>query len=452
MHDTGSPSPPRSLDMDIETIKQRIYSVDFLRGVVMMIMLLDHTRDFVHHEALLSDPTDLGTTSVPLFFTRWITHYCAPTFVFLSGISIYLQRLNGKTDTELSRFLFTRGLWLIFLEFTIVRFSVVFNVDYRFFGMGQVIWVIGVSMIVMAALIRLPLRVVGAIGLLMIVLHNVLDRFNLPPNIAFGGSESVDLTWGQSLWIILHQMGVLPLFSHGPVIFLAYPLIPWVGVMAAGWAFGVVYGWDNERRKRLLLSVGIAATLLFVGLRLSNFYGDPEPFETRAQFVAGAAEARAEAERAGGPPPRQAVEPQLNEPAFTVLSFLNTQKYPPSLLYLLMTLGPALIVLGLTDGIRGGAVWQKIAITFGRVPLFFYILQWFTAHGIAVLLSLAAGKEVAYLFMNFGDNAQAAPADHGFSLPVVHAAWIAGLILLYPLCYWYGNYKRKNKHWLLSYL
>src|SRR5829696_3756445 len=169
--------------MNVENVKQRIYSIDFLRGVVMMLMLLDHTRDFVHHGALISDPTDPATTTVPIFFTRWITHYCAPTFVFLSGISIYLQKLYGKSNGELSRFLFTRGLWLIFLEFTFVRLGAVFNFDYGgFFGMAQVIWVIGASMIVMAILIWLPVRVTGVIGLLMIVLHNLLDRYDVPPS------------------------------------------------------------------------------------------------------------------------------------------------------------------------------------------------------------------------------------------------------------------------------
>ena len=406
--------------MNPDKLRERIYSVDFLRGVVMMIMILDHTRDFVHHGALASDPTDPATTTVPIFFTRWITHFCAPTFVFLSGISIYLQKLNGKTNAELSRFLFTRGLWLIFLEFTVVRFSIVFNLNYGFFGLAQVIWVIGVSMVMMAALIYLPVRIVGVAGLLMIVLHNLLDRFQLPPNIAFGAEGPA--TWSQSLWIILHQMGVVPLVSQGPIIFFAYPLIPWVGVMAAGWAFGTIYGWEADRRRKTLLVLGIVATVLFVVLRYTNLYGDPQPWSMQASG------------------------------SQTMLSFLNTAKYPPSLLFLLMTLGPAMIVLALTEGIGDGAFWQRIPITFGRVPMFFYILQWFTAHGLAIIFSLLAGKEVAYLFMNFGENAQAAPPDYGFSLPIVYVAWISGLVILYPLCYWYGNYKRKNKHWLLSYL
>jgi uncharacterized membrane protein len=203
--------------MNTELIKERIYSVDFLRGIVMMIMLLDHTRDFVSHNGMMSDPTDPLTTTVPLFFTRWITHYCAPTFVFLSGVSIFLQKMNGKSDKELSRFLFTRGLWLIVLEFTVIRFLVAFNLDYgSFFGMAQVIWVIGVSMVVMAALIFLPLRVVGVIGLVMIVGHNLLDPFDLPPQIAFGGSPD----FLQAVRLIFHQQGVIPIAGSAAALSL----------------------------------------------------------------------------------------------------------------------------------------------------------------------------------------------------------------------------------------
>src|SRR6185503_17281516 len=207
--------------MNSERIKERIYSVDFLRGVVMMIMLLDHTRDFVHHNALLSDPTDPATTTVPLFFTRWITHFCAPTFVFLSGVSIYLQKMYGKSNGELARFLFTRGLWLIVLEFTVIRTLVNLNFDYSVFGFAQVIWVIGVSMVVMSVLIYLPLWVVGIFGVAMIALHNLLDVYSLPPNVAFGGPADL----GQSVWLVLHQQGVVP-FLGGSVIVILYPLIP----------------------------------------------------------------------------------------------------------------------------------------------------------------------------------------------------------------------------------
>lgn len=437
-----------------EAIKERIYSIDFLRGVVMMLMLLDHTRDFVYHGALLTDPSDLTSTTVPLFFTRWITHYCAPTFVFLSGISIYLQKMNGKSAGELSRFLFTRGLWLIVLEFTLVRFGFVFNLDYSWFGLAQVIWVIGLSMIVMAVLVYLPVRIVGLFGLAMILLHNLLDGFQVPPAIAFGGNPPPDLS--QVVWIILHQFGLVPLFGGESVVFFAYPLIPWVGVMTAGYALGAIYGWDAARRRKWLLGLGIAATVLFVALRFTNLYGDPSPWLTREAAIAN----RAATENAQpflenqeeDAARRQTQAPKVSEPAFTVLSFLNTQKYPPSLLFLLMTLGPALIILALTDAIDGKAIWQRIAITFGRVPMFYYLLQMPVAHAFGIVLSLLAGKEIGYFFLNFPENGAQAPPDHGFSLPVVYAAWIGGLIILYPLCYSYGNYKQRNKHWLLSYL
>jgi uncharacterized membrane protein len=401
-------------------LKERINSVDFLRGVVMMIMLLDHTREYVHAGALQSDPTNLDTTTVALFFTRWITHFCAPIFVFLAGTSIYLQKLNGKLNAELSRFLWTRGLWLIFLEFTVVRFLIVFNLDYSFFGMAQVIWVIGVSMIVMAALIYVPVSVVGVIGVAMIFLHNLFDGIQVPPNIAFAGQPPPEPS--QSFWIILHQPGVVPIFGGQSVIFFAYPLIPWIGVMMAGYALGVMYGWDRPARRKWLLVLGIITTVLFVVIRCVNVYGDPVPWSPQSS------------------------------PLFTFLSFLNTTKYPPSLLFLLMTLGPGMIVLSLTDAIDGKAVWQHVAIVFGRVPLFFYLLQWLVAHSMGVVLNYLAGVDVSYLFKNLLEMGQSAPPGHGFPLWVVYAAWIAGLIILYPLCKWYGNLKRRNKHWLLSYL
>lgn len=401
-------------------IKERIYSVDLLRGVVMMIMLLDHTRDYLLAGALQSDPTDPATTTVAVFFTRWITHYCAPTFVFLSGVSIYLQKANGKSNAELSRFLFTRGLWLIFLEFTLVRFSIVFNFDYSFFGMAQVIWVIGISMIVMAALIYLPVKVVGAASVVMIVLHNLLDGFQVPPQIVFAGTPAP--SFSQDLWIMLHQQGVVPLFGGASQAFFAYPLIPWIGVMAAGYALGPVYKWESEKRRKLLLKLGLLATALFVVIRLVNIYGDPSHWRYQDTGVA------------------------------TFLSFLNTTKYPPSLLFLLMTLGPSMLVLGLTDRIDGKAIWQSVCVTFGRVPMFYYILQWFFAHGSAVLLSYLAGKDAGYLFLNLLQMGQAAPPGHGFPLWAVYADWIAGLLLLYPLCYWYGNLKRQSGHWVFSYL
>jgi uncharacterized membrane protein len=423
---------------DEAKLKTRIYSVDLLRGIVMMIMMLDHTRDYVYHNALIIDPTDMSTTTVPLFFTRWITHYCAPIFVFLSGVSIYLQKMYGKTNKQLSWFLFTRGLWLILLEFTVIRLLVTFNLDYgSLFGMPQVIWVIVVSMIIMAALIYLPLWLVGSLGVVTVVLHNSLDQFSLPPQIAFAPTKELS----QSLWLTLHQQGLVPI--GGSAAFILYPLIPWIGVMAAGYALGVVYGWDTARRKRLLLTLGIVATVLFVAVRATNLYGDRNLWTSKTEFV--------ERQNALPTPIVPSSEPSLSEPGFSILSFLNTTKYPPSLLFLLMTLGPGLIVLALSDGISGKPFWQKIPIVFGAVPMFYYILQWIWAHGFALILSLIAGKDVGYYFNALSPDLKL-PEDNGFSLPVVYLVWFAGLVATYPLCYWYGNLKRRRKYWLLSYL
>ncbi len=443
-------------DQQTDSLKRRIFAVDLLRGIVMMIMLLDHTRDFVQSGALTSDPTDPATTSVAVFFTRWITHYCAPTFVFLSGVSIYLQKLSGKSNAELSRFLWTRGLWLIVLEFTLIRTLVVFNLDYSFLGMAQVIWVIGVSMVVMAALIYLPVTAVGVAGVLMIVLHNLLDPIQVPPQVAFAGMPPPSL-W-QSLWIILHQQGILQLFG-GTSVLVLYPLIPWIGVMMAGYALGAVYSWEPARRRRLLLQVGFAATALFIVVRFVNVYGDPSPWRTSiTPPAAPAGVPGAETETAPGvdrssqPSPARAEPPAERGAVYVLLSFLNTTKYPPSLLFLLMTLGPAMFVLALADGIDGQSLWQRVCITFGQVPLFFYILQWVASHGAGVLLSYLAGKDPSYLFLSIAEMGQAAPPDYGFSLPVVYAVWIAGLILIYPLCAWFAGLKKRNKHWALSYI
>src|SRR6266404_8629484 len=256
-----------------KTSRGRIDSIDLLRGIVMVIMMLDHTRDFVHYGGLLSDPTGLNTTTTALFLTRWITHFCAPVFVFLAGTGAYLQWSRGKSKGELSKFLLTRGLWLIFLELTLVRFGASFSFDYRFLGFLQVIWVIGVSMIVLAALVHLPLRVVAVFGVGMIALHNLLDRFQVQqwrgPNTPVPGI-------GSKLWMLLHQQGGFPIDGFpSPFIFVVYPLIPWIGVMAAGYAFGAVYKLAAERRRKILLVMGGIATALFVLVRALDYYGDP---------------------------------------------------------------------------------------------------------------------------------------------------------------------------------
>lgn len=425
-------APQAQVDAPPEPVKSgraRVDSIDLLRGIVMVIMMLDHTRDFVHSGAWQFDPTDLTKTTTALFLTRWVTHFCAPVFVFLAGTGSYLQVARGKSKSELSRFLITRGLWLVVLEFTWVRISVTFSLDYAsFLGMMQVIWVIGISMIVLAALIHLPFRVIAGLGIGMIALHNLLDRFQVQ---GWRGPNSPVPGFWSKLFMIFHQANEpFPIFGWpSPVLFVLYPLIPWMGVMAAGYVFGSLYQMTVERRRRLLLIMGSAATALFIILRATNLYGDPSPWSRQ------------------------------NSATFTLLSFLNTTKYPPSLLFLLMTLGPALLALRWfetrsSQSSRPHTIWRRLRnffVTFGRVPLFFYLLQWPASHLISVFVHFAAGKPWRWMFGTLL-GVSGPPPGVGFNLWVVYACWIAGVLLLYPLCKWFAGVKARRKDWWLSYL
>jgi uncharacterized membrane protein len=384
----------------------------------MVIMMLDHTRDFVHNAQF--DPLDLSQTNVALFFTRWITHFCAPVFVFLAGTGAYLQLSRGKSKPELSRFLVTRGIWLIVLELTLVRLGVTFSFDVRMLAFLQVIWVIGVSMIVLGALIYLPVKVVGAFGLAMIALHNLLDGFRVT---GWRGPDTPVPGAGAKLWMLLHQaFEPFPIVGFpSPVVIVIYPLVPWIGVMAAGYAFGRLYELDAQRRRRLLLIIGGTATALFVLMRAIDVYGDPAGRSTEKNAL------------------------------LTFLSFLNTTKYPPSLLFLLMTLGPAILALAAFERGHGKGRLREFFVTFGRVPLFFYLLQWPTAHLISLGLHLAFGKPTEWLFQTPIDWVNGLPAK-GFNLAVVYLCWIAGVLLLYPLCKWFAALKQRRKDWWLSYL
>jgi uncharacterized membrane protein len=393
----------------------RIDAVDLLRGIVMVLMVLDHTREFFHSGVWLFDPTDPARTTPLVFFTRWITHFCAPIFVLLAGVGVALQRGRGASPGEISRFLWTRGLWLIVLEVTVVRFGLTFNLDYSDFGALQVIWALGVSMIVLAALIHLPTWAVAGFGVAMILLHNTLDGFGVP-----FGPGAPPPTALQQLWLVLHQPG--PITVLGTPGFVLYPLIPWIGVMAVGYALGGVYGWEAERRRRFLVRLGVAITVGFLALRALNVYGDPRPWSVQ---------------------PRGAV--------YTALSFLNLNKYPPSLLFLLMTLGPALIALAAMERSGRGPLARALVV-FGRVPLFFYLLQWIVAHGLAVLAGYAVGQPVAWQFQNFPERFANPPVGTGFGMGVVYAAWLLSIALLYPLCVWFAGVKRRRTEWWLRYL
>ncbi len=392
--------------------RARLDSVDFVRGVVMVVMALDHVRDFFHAYAKTLDPLDPARTWTALFFTRWVTHFCAPTFVFLAGAGAFLSTRRGRTKGELSRFLLTRGLWLVVLELTLVRFGWFFNLDYHFLFL-QVIWVIGWGMVVLAGLVYLPVRAVAAFGLSLIFLHNLLDRFR---SADFGA-----LRW---LWVLLHETNVV--FPRpGYVLLVAYPLVPWVGVMAAGYAFGSLLTSEGGRRRRALLATGGAAVALFVLLRALNFYGDPVPWS-----------------------------PQARGAWYTFLSFLNTQKYPPSLLFLLMTLGPAILALALFDRAGGPGGPARPFVVFGRVPMFYYLLHVPLMHLVAVVFSYAKYGRAEWLFRNWPPPGQPPlePPGYGYDLWVVYLVWLGVVAALYPLCRWFAGVKSRRRDAWLSYL
>jgi uncharacterized membrane protein len=367
----------------------------------MAVMVLDHVRDFFTDARF--DPTDLDETGPALFFTRWISHFCAPVFVFLAGTSAYLYGARGRTRGELARFLVVRGLWLILLELTAVRLGTAFTLDLAR-GWVQVIWAIGCSMIALSGLVFLPSWAVAVFGLAMIAGHNLLD-----------GVRPEDLgRWGP-LWVVLHQPGRVQL-GPGISYFALYPMVPWIGVMAAGFAFGPILGLEPSRRRRVLLMLGTGLTSAFVLLRWANMYGDPQPWAAQ------------------------------QTPLFTLLSFLNCEKYPPSLLYLLMTLGPAIAALGLFD--RGlGPVGRPLR-TIGRVPLFFYLLQWPVAHLMAIAVAMIVGQPWRWLLRSgpFGG-----PEGYGHGLPFVYIMWVVALLILYPPCAWFADLKRRRRDAWLSY-
>jgi uncharacterized membrane protein len=378
----------------VVTTRVRIEAVDVVRGVIMILMALDHTRDFFGNSGL--NPTDPATTTIPLFFTRWITHFCAPVFFLLTGAGAYLS-LRKQTKRELSRFLFTRGLWLIFLELTVTRcLGWFFNFDYHVTVL-VVLWALGWAMIVLSGLVYLPAWVVATFGVVMIATHNLFD---------FVRSSN-------PLWIILHSPGVI--LNH-PHVFVGYPLIPWVGVTAAGYGLGQMYSWPSERRKALLLPLGIGLSAAFVILRALNVYGDPQRWTTQRSA------------------------------AFTVLSFLNTTKYPPSLLYLLMTLGPAMVFLWAVDGTT--PPWLRPALVIGKVPMFYYLLHIPLIHLLAVAVSYARYGQVHWLFEN---PLFVQPPGWGYSLLIVYLVWACVVVALYPLCRWFAGLKQRRDDAWLSY-
>ncbi len=413
--------------MSVPTTKpDRLEAVDLLRGTIMIIMALDHVRDFWGSPSIL-DATNLKTTWPALFFTRWITHFCAPNFIFLAGVGAFLSGSRGQSKREVSWLLLTRGLWLAFFELTIVQASWKFNWDLMHHWPG-VFWAIGWSMVILSVLVFLPTWLIGAFGVALIALHNLTD-----------GLKPEQLDWFGGLWKILHGEGFTELPIHLPerawnlfpypgakpeagpmVIGTGYKIIPWCGVMALGYAFGELLLLGRTARRRLLLLLGAIVTGLFVVIRYANVYGDPHPWEPQADWK------------------------------YTVISFLNCHKYPPSLCYLLMTLGPAIFFLGLFDCLLGA--WAKPIITFGRVPMFFYLLHIPLIHGGIVALDYVRyGWSPAQTSMiNWQDPAL--PSDYGVNLMWVYIVWVIVILILYPPCAWFAEVKRRRRDWWLKYI
>ena len=383
-----------------EKVRHRVNSIDLLRGLVIVLMALDHTRDFFGASG--QNPRDIAVPA--LFLTRWITHFCAPTFILLAGVSAYLYGTRGHTTGELSWFLLTRGLWLILIEFTVVGFGWNLNFASGLF-IAQVIWAIGASMIILAGLVFLPLWAIAAIGLLMIAGHNLLD-----------GVQAEALGSFSWIWNLLHQPALLELSSHSKLL-VFYPLLPWPGVMAAGYVLGPLFKNTLEFRRQFLLWAGLLLIVGFILLRATNSYGDPVGWNTEHTWLG------------------------------TLLSFINCEKYPPSLLFLMMTLGPAVILLALFEGVDG--VLVRWITTYGRVPFLFYVVHIPLLHALAVALAWLTLGNTDWMFSFF---VLTKPAGYGLNLSGIYAVWLAVVVALYPLCRWFAALKERRHDWWLSYL
>jgi uncharacterized membrane protein len=377
----------------------------------MIIMALDHVRDFIHRGAMSGSPTDLATTTPALFMTRWVTHFCAPVFMFTAGLGAFFWWNNGRTRGQLSGFLVTRGIWLIVLELTVMQLAYYFNFSTSNPIFLLVLWVLGACMVCMAALIWLPIRWLGIFSVAVIVLHNMLDPIAARQ---FGANA-----W---LWNLLHQVGAFQF--AGRLVIVPYTLIPWVAVMAAGFCCGPVLLKDPDSRRCDLLRIGLAATLAFVVIRAVNIYGDPAPWSRQPSSI------------------------------MTALSFLNVTKYPPSLEFLLMTLGPALLVLAYFE--RRSFASANPLVVFGRVPLFYFIAHFYLAHAAAAILAMIqyGSGALTFIFLplpSMGGPKELFPPAFGYDLWVAYAVWAAIVIGLYPACRWFAGVKARRRDWWLSY-
>lgn len=395
------PDPPSFtplLPLKPNPARKRLDSVDALRGLVMVIMALDHVRDYFTYVRF--DPVDLTQTTPALFLTRWVTHFCAPTFMLLAGTSAWLAG-RRRTRDELAGFLLKRGIWLVLLELTVIGFAWYFNFHFELGFRAQVMWALGMSMIALAGLIYLPRPVLLAFAVTMIAGHNLLD-----------GITAQDAGSLAPLWSILHVPGPLPALH----IYITYPLVPWIGVMAFGYLLGPVLDLPADERRQLFMRMGLAMIAAFLFLRTANFYGDPAPWSLQRDGV------------------------------MTLLSYINVTKYPASLDYFLITVGPALVGLALLERLSGPVLgFLKV---YGQVPLFYYVAHLYLLH----LLAVAAGVLQGFPAGEMTKVWRQLPSGYGFGLPVVYLAWATVVLMLYPACKWFGTKKQAGREWWWSYL
>ncbi len=378
---------------------KRIESVDFVRGLVMIIMALDHTRDFMHIDSLTQDPLNLDTTTPLLFFTRWITHFCAPVFVFLSGTSAFLSVRNQADIIKSRKFLISRGIWLIILEFTVVNFALWYDLHFRIL-LFQVIAAIGFGFVVLSFLIKLPATVTGIIGLVIIFGHNFLS------GIRFEDNSIIKLVLSPLINFNLYQ--VTPRFTFA----IAYPFVPWFGIMLTGFAAGSLFELSAGKRKKIFLGIGCFALMIFALLRYSNLYGDQSPWSVQKSNL------------------------------LTFLSFINVSKYPPSLLFSLLTLGVMFLVFYISDGMKNR--FTEIVNVFGRVPFFYFLIHLYLIHSLMIVIMFLQGyhwEDLSFAPFQYG---RAGPGS-GIQLWIIYLIWSGVIIILFPLCKWYGNYKFANK-------
>ena len=385
----------------------RIKSIDITRGLVMVIMALDHVRDFMHTTSMTQSPTNLQTTTTLLFMTRWVTHLCAPTFVFLSGVSAFISFKRNNNLSESRSFLLKRGIWLVILEFTVINLALWYDIHFRLLLM-EVISAIGLSFIVLAFLLKLPSRIIGIIGLVLIFGHDLLQITPMPTNPVVIFITSV--LFRPSLTQV----------SPGLAFFSAYPLLPWLGIMLAGFACGEFFDLPEEKRSKIFLKLGIAALSLFIAIRFINIYGDPLKWSHQKSAL------------------------------FTFLSFINTTKYPLSLLFTLLFLGIMFLILFISEKVKNR--FTEILTVYGKVPLFYFIIHLFIIHSLMFLMLRLQGFGSKDLLFGAFNNGRP-KAGGGVDLPVIYLIWISVVVLLYPVCKWYGSYKSVHKEKkLLRYL